>query len=172
MASKQKVLLVGGGGVGTMVAYALETGGEAEVTMVLRSNYDAVVKNGFCIDSVDHGKGIRGWRPNVIRNSIPDVHQEPTLKPFDFIVVATKNIPDVGPTVADLIDHAMTPSLTSVVLMQNGLNIEKPLLNRFPDAPIISGVQLMGATERSPGVIAHDEPDKSLIGKGNSPELL
>lgn len=62
---KKNVLLVGSGGVGTMGAYALETGGRATVTAILRSNYAAVEKNGFSIDSIDHGKGIKGWKPTT-----------------------------------------------------------------------------------------------------------
>ncbi len=62
---KARVLIVGMGGVGTMAAYALEKGGLAEVTAVLRSNYDAVEKNGFDIDSIEHGHDIRGWRPTT-----------------------------------------------------------------------------------------------------------
>lgn len=63
MGGKANVLLVGSGGVGTMAAYALETGGQAEVTVVLRSNFEAVQKNGYFIDSLDHGKNIDAWRP-------------------------------------------------------------------------------------------------------------
>jgi len=59
---KLKILLIGSGGIGTVTAYALETGGLAEVTAILRSNYAVVEKNGFTIDSVDHGY-IQGWRP-------------------------------------------------------------------------------------------------------------
>jgi ketopantoate reductase len=61
--TKSNVLLVGSGGVGTMGAYALETGGKAEVTAVLRSNYEVVTKQGFFIDSIEHGNGIEGWKP-------------------------------------------------------------------------------------------------------------
>lgn len=60
---KARVLIVGMGGVGTMAAYALETGGGAEVTAVLRSNYAEVEKNGFDIDSIEYGHDIKGWRP-------------------------------------------------------------------------------------------------------------
>lgn len=164
MSGKASVLVIGGGGIGTMLSYALETGGKANVTMVLRSNYEVVLKSGFSIDSVDHGKGIRGWRPTTIRNTTPDVNREPMVGPFDFVVVATKNISDVSPTVVELIEPAITPITTSIVMMQNGLNIEKPVMTKFPDNPVLSGVQLMGATEKSHGVIAHDEPDKSMVG--------
>lgn len=70
---KARVLIVGMGGVGTMAAYALETGGKAEVTAVLRSNYAAVEKNGLDIDSVEYGKDIRGWRPTSSKTR-PTLH--------------------------------------------------------------------------------------------------
>lgn len=59
---KARVLIVGTGGVGTMSAYALQQGGKAEVTAVMRSNYEAVKENGVNIDSVQYGNGIR-FRP-------------------------------------------------------------------------------------------------------------
>lgn len=47
-----------------MAAYALEHGGLAQVTAVMRSNYDAAVKNGIDIDSVQWGQ-IKAWKPSV-----------------------------------------------------------------------------------------------------------
>lgn len=61
--TKARVLIVGTGGVGTMAAYALETGGKAQVTAVMRSNYEAVEKHGISIDSIEHGRDIKGWKP-------------------------------------------------------------------------------------------------------------
>lgn len=68
------------------------------------------------------------------------------------------------PTIADIIEPAVTPGKTSIVLSQNGLNIEKPIIPRFPQNPIISSVSLIGATERSHGVIFHDDEDAQKIG--------
>ena len=62
--AKSRVLVVGTGGIGTMSAYALENGGLAEVTAVMRSNYDAAVKDGIDIDSVQYGQ-IKAWRPTA-----------------------------------------------------------------------------------------------------------
>lgn len=59
--AKSRVLVVGTGGIGTMSAYALEEGGLAEVTAVMRSNYDAAINNGIDIDSVQWGQ-IKAWR--------------------------------------------------------------------------------------------------------------
>ena len=63
MREKSSVLLFGAGGVGTIAALNLETGGLARVTAVLRSNYDKVINEGFHIKSIDHGE-IKGWRPS------------------------------------------------------------------------------------------------------------
>jgi len=161
--SKIKVLIVGGGGVGTMAAYALESAGQAEVTMVLRSNFNAVKQNGFTIDSIQHGHDITGWRPSHLIEKVPNA-QDVAAAPFDYIVVATKNIPDVKPTVVDIIEDAVTPGKTSILLLQNGLNIEKPIIERFPDNVILSGVSLIGATETQHGVVRHDDTDDCKVG--------
>lgn len=93
------------------------------------------------------------------------------LKPFDFIVVTTKNIADVSPTVAEIIAPAVTPGHTNIVLLQNGLNIEGPLLAAFPTNTILSGVSLIGATETSPGVILHDDRDRLTVGAFANPNI-
>ncbi|GAB7322903.1 hypothetical protein MBLNU13_g05448t2 [Cladosporium sp. NU13] len=161
--SKIKVLVIGGGGVGTLAAYALESAGEAEVTMVLRSNFNAVKQNGFTIDSIQHGHDIAGWRPSHLVEKVPCA-QDVANSPFDYIIVATKNIPDVKPTVVDVIEEAVTPGKTSILLLQNGLNIEKPVIARFPDNVVLSGVSLISTTETQHGVIRHDFTDDCKVG--------
>jgi 2-dehydropantoate 2-reductase len=161
--SKIKVLVIGGGGVGTMAAYALESAGEAEVTMVLRSNFNAVKQNGFTIDSIQHGHDITGWRPSHLIEKVPSI-TDVAAAPFDYVIVATKNIPDVKPTVVDIVKEAVTPSKTSILLLQNGLNIEKPVISRFPDNVVLSGVSLISTTETEHGVIRHDFTDDCKVG--------
>lgn len=63
MAEQTRVIIIGGGGVGTVAAFNLESGGLATVSMVLRSNYQAVLDHGFHIDSCDHGVTPQ-WRPS------------------------------------------------------------------------------------------------------------
>ncbi len=69
--TKARVLVIGTGGVGTMAVYALEIGGKAEVTAVLRSNFDVVKERGLNIDSIDHGHDIKGWRPTTSESNGP-----------------------------------------------------------------------------------------------------
>lgn len=61
---KKTVLIIGGGAVGCIAAVNLEVGGQATVTLVLRSNYNVVHGQGYNIDSCDHGS-LKGWRPSV-----------------------------------------------------------------------------------------------------------
>lgn len=60
---------------------------------------------------------------------------------------------------------------TTLVLLQNGLNIEKPFLTSHPSTPVLSGVSLIGSAELSPGQIVQDEPDRLLIGAFPHPSI-
>lgn len=142
-APKANVLLVGGGAVGAIAALNIEAGGLGAVTAVLRSNYAAVSQNGYNIESVDHGK-IPSWKPTKVVNSIPAASE---TEPFDYIVCVTKNCPDIKPTLVDLITPAVTKGHTVIVLIQNGLNIEKPLFEAFPDNICLSGVSMIDSHE-------------------------
>ncbi|BCS29253.1 ketopantoate reductase family protein [Aspergillus puulaauensis] len=157
------ILLVGSGGVGTIAALNLEAGGLASVTAVLRSNYNKVTTDGFHIKSVDHGE-ITHWRPSKILNKIP--HSE---KHFDYIVVTTKNIADASPTTAELISPAITPGKTVIVLIQNGLNIEKPVFEKFPQNVVLSGVSRVDSHEIATGVIEQVDHDRLIIGAFANP---
>ena len=85
--SKANILLVGTGGVGSIVALNLECGGLAEVTAVMRSNFAAVKAKGFSIKSCDHGN-VEGWRPNksktiilIIGTSLINLHNSHKSSP-------------------------------------------------------------------------------------------
>ncbi|EME86935.1 uncharacterized protein MYCFIDRAFT_77273 [Pseudocercospora fijiensis CIRAD86] len=160
--AKVNVLLIGGGGVGTVAAVNLEAGGLAEVSMVLRSNYQHVKTHGYSIESPDHGS-ISGWRPTEVLKNVPNAAEDNARK-FDFLILATKNIPGNGPALVDIVRPAVTHSTTSILLLQNGLNIEKPFISAFPENVILSGISMMGSREIEPGVIRHIGHDSSLIG--------
>ena len=93
------------------------------------------------------------------------------LPPFKYVICATKNIPDVPPFVVDLITPAVTPGHSVIVLVQNGLNIEKPLLEAFPKNIVLSGVSFVGSHQISPGEIEQDDHDKISVGAFRNPSL-
>lgn len=99
----------------------------------------------------------------AVRKAVPNVSKE-ALPLFDFVLVTTKTIPEVPPSVADIIEPAVTPGKTAIVLSQNGLNIEKPIIERFPTNPILSSISLISVGEFSHGKIVHDDKDIQKIG--------
>lgn len=101
--------------------------------------------------------------PDVVRDKLP---------PFEFVVVTTKNIPNVSPTVEEIVTPAVIDKQTVIVLLQNGLNIEKSMIRHFPLNPILSSVSFISASQPSHGAVLHTDPDVQRIGPFNSPLVL
>lgn len=106
----------------------------------------------------------------LVRDTIPDVIKE-ALPPFDYIICATKNIPDMSPTLADLIKPAVTLGSSVFVLIQNGLNIEAPLIRAFPKNVVVSGTSFNESHLLGPGTIAHTDTDRVSFGAFENPNL-
>lgn len=82
--------------------------------------------------------------------------------PFDYVLVALKNLPDVY-SIPDIIRPAVASDKATIVLVQNGIDIEQPLIDAFPDNVVISGVPLIGC-EQNGREILHNDPDILLVG--------
>lgn len=108
--------------------------------------------------------------PILVLNGIPDVSAE-KLPPYDYIVVVTKNCPDIAPCLTSVVAPALTPGHTVIVLIQNGLNIEKPFFSTFPRNVVLSGVSMIDSHEAAPGHIMHEEADLLHLGAFHNPKL-
>ncbi|VEU23758.1 DEKNAAC104987 [Brettanomyces naardenensis] len=139
--SKANVLLIGMGAVGTIAAYALDKRGQSKVTCVVRSVYDILTTRGFDIESVDYGN-VKGYRPDYVEKSVKEAMAK--HGPFDYVLVTMKNIPDIHP-IEPLLAECYSPD-TAIVLLQNGIGIERPVFKEFPEAYVISGVTMIGTT--------------------------
>jgi 2-dehydropantoate 2-reductase len=93
------------------------------------------------------------------------------LPPYKYVVCTTKNYADIPPTVAELIAPAVTPGCTVIVLIQNGLNIERPMFEAFPENIVLSGVSFCGSHEVGSGDIVHEDNDELYIGAFRNPNL-
>ncbi|KAL2817959.1 ketopantoate reductase PanE/ApbA C terminal-domain-containing protein [Aspergillus cavernicola] len=164
--TKVQVLLLGCGAVGTMAAVTLERSGRASVTAVLRSNFETVQKNGFTIDSVDHGK-LSSWCSSHVVRSIQDAM---SYGPFHFVVVAMKSLPDIY-SIPKLIAPIMIAFDSTIVLIQNGIGNEQPFVDAFPDSTVLSGVSMIGARQLESGILQHDKPDILHIGPFYNPSV-
>lgn len=140
--TKANVLLIGFGGVGTIVSYTLEHLGRAQVCAVaIKETYDAIANNGYRIESINYGI-VESYIPTNVTLTTKEAMEK--YGPFDYIVITTKNIPDIAPVVDMLEDCYHEKS--AVVLIQNGIGIEIPIFRKYPNAMVISGVTLIGTT--------------------------
>lgn len=172
------ICLVGSGGVGTIASLVLEKSGRAKVTAVLRSRYAIVKEKGWNIDSTDHGK-LDGWRPfrgvfhptickaptDRVQKVVPSVKDAifPDDPPYDFVVVTTKQLPDHY-CVAELIRPVITPGHTAVVLIQNGLDIEVPIIQNYPGSTVMSAISMIGSRTSGENTILQPGTDVLTIG--------
>ncbi|KAF2219069.1 ketopantoate reductase PanE/ApbA C terminal-domain-containing protein [Elsinoe ampelina] len=160
---KPKVLLFGSGAIGTIYVYILQQAG-CDVSAVCRSNYEAAKANGFHITSAIFG---------TIHLQCPIYPDLTTACPpgtvYDYLIITTKTflspvpLPSPSPAAA-LIAPAITPSHTTLVLIQNGLLIEEEYAAAYPENPLLSCVVYLPSTQTAPGVIEMGELELLEIG--------
>jgi 2-dehydropantoate 2-reductase len=56
------------------------------------------------------------------------------------------------------------PDRTSILLLQNGLDIESPFAEAFPSTPILSGISMIGSRLTLQNSILHENPDSWKVG--------
>jgi len=149
-----KILVIGSGAIGAFYGAKLAQAG-AQVSTICRSDYEAVKKHGFHITShLDQESFI--FKPtNVLK------HNENYEEEADFLLVATKVLPDIN------LEQLIKPYLsknTSIILLQNGIHIEKTIQNSFPDHHIISGLAFICVSKTKPATINHQDYGRLVIG--------
>ncbi len=153
MPRKIEVLIVGTGAVGSFYSGKLAQAG-ARVSALCRSDFDIVKERGITVKSIN---GDFHFKPAEVVNNIADYQAEP-----DYIIVATKALPEIN--TADIISEKVC-SNTSIVMLQNGINIEDEVYNRFPENEVISGIAFICATRTAPALIEHIDYGRLIIGK-------
>ncbi|EGW35302.1 uncharacterized protein SPAPADRAFT_58524 [Spathaspora passalidarum NRRL Y-27907] len=162
--TKPKVLIIGSGGVGTISALSLTTNNKCEVTLVVRSDYELISTKGYSINSCTYGE-LTNWKPHNVAKSVTDAAER--FGPFDYILVTTKNIPDASITCEQIIKPAVDSSPESVIiLLQNGLGVEKPMYAAFPNHLVLSGISHIGSTYYH-GHVDNKGPDNVFLGDFN-----
>lgn len=157
-----RVLIVGTGGLGTIVACAIKYKGQAHVSVVVRSDFKHVNEHGWKITSCDYGNH-SNWKPDAVYPTIEDASKAGV---YDYVVVTTKNIPEIS-KVEDLVEPVITEKLTTVVLIQNGFDLGRPFVRKYPENMCLSGVSYICSTNHD-GVINHTKTDETLISYFNN----
>lgn len=164
--SKANVLLIGTGGVGTIVAYGIDYVGKSKLSVVVRRDYEKVKEEGWELNSCDYGH-VEHWKPQNIYPSVEAAGK--SSEPYDYVIVTTKNLQDIT-KVEDLVAPVVTPEVTTVVLFQNGFDNGRPIIAKYPKNVCISGVSHIGSHNHS-GAITQTQNDKSLVSYFENPNL-
>lgn len=139
-----KVLVIGAGAVGAFYGSLLAKAG-AEVSVVCRSDYDQVKQHGFIIDS--HPLGRWNFTPAQVLKNAADFKGT-----ADYVLLCTKVIPTLDRVA--LIRPAVAEN-TTIVFIQNGVEIEQEMLEAFPNNEVISGLAFICCNRVGPGEIFH-----------------
>lgn len=160
-----KALVIGLGGVGTVAAYTLQR--KIPVYALVKSNIENVKSHGYTINSIDYGE--INYRPTKVVESFQEAVDH---GPFDYIIIATKIIPKPSGNIWDYVKehHQLYTKNTSIVLFQNGINIEKYWTDL--DVNLISGVSYISSTKNGITIdqVAPDEVSFGLF-KGDAKAL-
>ncbi|KIV90358.1 hypothetical protein PV10_07669 [Exophiala mesophila] len=156
-----RVLFFGTGAIGSVYAYLLSRTIPANsIYTVCRSNYAHAREHGFTINSTIWGDNLH-VHPQVVDSVSSAVASSPS-EPFDYVIVTAKSI-ESTPSIPTLIRPAVGAD-TTIVLIQNGIDIEPIYAQEFPDSTILSCVIYLPATQTSPGVITHREIEYLHLG--------
>ncbi|KAF8128684.1 ketopantoate reductase PanE/ApbA-domain-containing protein [Boletus edulis] len=186
----KEVLVVGFGAVGSICGFLLNlfatpiaslahasvqiltsssVSGLARVTVVARSNYDAVREHGMDIQSKKYGN-IPAWRPDRLVKSVTEAAD----RQYSYVVLTTKALPEIAKT-PSVLDALLSSPYTdkhvqpTYVLMQNGLGIERDLYVAIKDLAqgdpkIISTVVWIGSNLAGKNQVMHNHFDRVTLG--------
>jgi len=158
--SVPRVLIFGTGAIGAVYTYILHQA-PATITAVCRSNWAAAKANGFTINSTLWGDV--NVKPAAVVPTISEA-VDLGLGPWDFVVVCAKSFPGATPSTTELIAPAVTEGKTTIVLIQNGIEIEHEYAELFPTNPLLSCIVYLPATQTASAVVSHREVEHLHIG--------
>lgn len=139
-----RILVIGAGGVGVYFSGRLAQAG-AEVTVVARSDYEAVSRAGYAVESI---AGDFQFTPAAVLKHASEFEGE-----ADYIILAAKVLPEAD--AVGLLSPAVRSSKSTIVLIQNGIDIERKVAESFPDNRLLSTVAYIGVSRPAPGRVLH-----------------
>lgn len=146
--SGSRILLIGAGAVGLVFAsHILNNTQNVSLVILARSNYKVIRDKGFTINYPEsdppvtaryHVSHILEWSDETLLNYNDE--------PFDMVIISTKSL---ATEALPNLDRLMSPEKTLLILFQNGIEIERPYLERYPTIPLASAVIRVAASSDS-----------------------
>lgn len=151
---KKNILIIGSGAIGAFYGGILARSDKATVSVVTKTLYEHVRDHGFVIKS-SFGDSL--FVPHCVYSSTESIDDV-----FDYVIVTTKVLPSVD------IKTILTPVVSSntvIVLIQNGINIEAPVYDAFPNHCLLSGLAFICVSRDKKGVIHHQDYGRLMLGR-------
>ena len=149
-----KILVLGAGAIGGYYGSQLAKVG-CEVSLVCRTNSEYIQKNGLQIQSpFTHDFHFKPHAVYVDSAEALENH-------YDYILVSLKVLPEID-VIAMLLPIVKDNS--SIVLLQNGIDIESVVAERFPNNPLISGLCFICVSRVGKNTIDHQDYGRITIG--------
>ncbi|KAK0658422.1 putative 2-dehydropantoate 2-reductase [Lasiodiplodia hormozganensis] len=140
------ILIFGTGAVGSTIGWRLAQNANARLSVVCRSNYDAVKQKGIQLTTKMWGNGT--FIPyRVVRSP-----REASDMSFDYVVCANKVTPSDGLSFIKELAPAVSER-TSLISAQNGVGVEAPLRQAFRNNTILSAICYISCLQPAPGII-------------------
>ncbi len=150
--NKPDILVIGAGAIGSFYGAILKRAG-CTVSVVLRSDYDAVKADGFRFTSP---LGELSWTPDQVYQPGDTPGRLP-----DYVLLCVKVLPGVDR--AELVRRWMGEQ-TGLVLIENGLDIERELADAFPRNPLVSCLAFIAVSRTGPGTVNHQAYGQLVMG--------
>jgi 2-dehydropantoate 2-reductase len=147
------ILIIGAGAVGALFGSALARQG-AQVSVVCRSDYDVVSRDGYSIRSQTFGDHC--FRPSNVYRDVADCAESQ-----DYVILTVKVLPSLD-RVALL--RPVVGLRTTIVLIENGIDIEAEITAAFPDNEVLSSLAFVGVGRGAPGEIVHQTLGSLALG--------
>lgn len=147
-----KALVIGTGAVGSFYG-ALLARQDVEVSVVARSDYERIKKNGIQILSKNDQYE---FCPHQVLRSAAELGEKP-----DYVLLCIKVVE--GADRVGLLKDAVGPD-TAIVLISNGIDIEQEIAEAFPHNELISGLAFICVTRMAPGQIWHQAYGRLALG--------
>ncbi|KAF8635597.1 hypothetical protein AX15_000240 [Amanita polypyramis BW_CC] len=163
------VLLVGFGAIGAICSLTLKTSGRVRLTVVARSNYEAVKGQGMTYHSYKYGE-LHGWRPDRLCKSV----EEAADREYSHVFVATKAVPEIVKT-PDILSPLLREPYAdkyrqpAYIVMQNGLGVERDLYKAIEKLgkgkpKVIGSAVRIAANLTAPNAVLHTAFNAVILG--------
>ena len=160
MSASPRIGIIGAGAIGGFYGLLLARAG-FDVHFLLRSEFDAVARQGLQLNSAVHG-ALRLQPVQAYRSAAE-------MPPCDWLLVGAKTTSNAE--LAPLLAQAAAPG-AKVVLLQNGLAVEDELRPLLPDhLHLLGGLCYICVHRSAPGVIEHQSLGAINLGYHSGPAI-